>query len=64
MLIETSGSRMDHDEEKLNNFLQHVMEKQLVIDGTVTNDPSKMKVNQMFVVKTHRRFYFLYLIAF
>lgn len=44
MLIETSGSRMDHDEEKLNNFLQHVMESRLVLDGTVTNEPGKMKV--------------------
>ncbi|XP_037041419.1 D-2-hydroxyglutarate dehydrogenase, mitochondrial isoform X2 [Bradysia coprophila] len=44
MLIETSGSRMDHDEEKLNNFLQHVMEKRLVLDGTVTNEPGKMKL--------------------
>ncbi|KAJ6636532.1 D-2-hydroxyglutarate dehydrogenase, mitochondrial [Pseudolycoriella hygida] len=43
MLIETSGSRMDHDEEKINKFLQYVMEKKLVVDGTVTNEPGKMK---------------------
>lgn len=37
---------MDHDEDKLNNFLRHVMEKRLVLDGTVTNDPGKIKVNE------------------
>lgn len=46
MLIETSGSRMDHDEEKLNDFLKYVMENGLVLDGTVTNDPGKMKVRE------------------
>lgn len=44
MLIETSGSRADHDEEKLNAFLESVMEKGLVLNGTVTNEPTKMKV--------------------
>lgn len=51
MLIETSGSRMDHDEEKLNKFLQYVMEKRLVLDGTCTNDPAKMKVRTLFYVE-------------
>lgn len=39
MLIETSGSNKDHDEEKLNNFLQ----KPIVVDGVSTNEPSKMR---------------------
>lgn len=43
MLIETSGSRQEHDEEKLNNFLQSAMEKSLVIDGVATNEPGKMQ---------------------
>lgn len=43
MLIETSGSNQGHDEEKLNNFLQNVMEKNLVIDGVTTNEPGKMR---------------------
>lgn len=51
MLIETSGSRMDHDEEKLHKFLQNVMENRLVLDGTVTNDPGKMKVRKMLNVQ-------------
>lgn len=45
MLIETSGSNKNHDEEKLNDFLEHAMETGLVIDGTVTNEPTKMRVN-------------------
>lgn len=43
MLIETSGSCKEHDEEKLNNFLQKAMEKSLVVDGVTTNEPGKMK---------------------
>jgi D-2-hydroxyglutarate dehydrogenase len=43
MLIETSGSNQQHDEEKLNNFLQKAMETSLVIDGISTSEPSKMK---------------------
>lgn len=43
MLIETSGSNKDHDEEKLNNFLQKAMETSLVVDGVSTNEPSKMR---------------------
>lgn len=43
MLIETSGSRSDHDEEKLNSFLEKSMESGRVLDGTVTTEPSKIK---------------------
>lgn len=43
MLIETSGSKQEHDEEKLNNFLQNAMDESLVIDGVLTNEPGKMK---------------------
>lgn len=43
MIFETSGSNNAHDEEKLNNFLKNAMEKSLVVDGVVTNEPSKMK---------------------
>lgn len=44
MLIETSGSDAGHDEEKLSRFLEQSMESGLVEDGTVTNEPTKMKV--------------------
>lgn len=47
MLIETSGSRADHDEQKLNTFLKYAMENGLVLDGTVTNDPGKIKVRKV-----------------
>lgn len=43
MLIETSGSRADHDEEKLSTFLENSMACGNVLDGTTTNEPSKMK---------------------
>lgn len=56
MLIETSGSRLDHDEAKLNKFLEHVMDNRLVLDGTVTNDPGKMKV-RLKMCFVRRRFF-------
>lgn len=43
MVIETSGSNEQHDEEKLNRFLEGVMGDGLVMDGTVTNEPGKMR---------------------
>lgn len=46
MLIETSGSNSEHDEEKLLNFLNSAMEKNLVVDGTTTNDIGKMRVSR------------------
>ncbi|KAF7279777.1 hypothetical protein GWI33_006760 [Rhynchophorus ferrugineus] len=43
MLVETHGSNNDHDQEKLNAFLEDVMSQGLVLDGTVTNEVSKMR---------------------
>ncbi|KAF7859659.1 hypothetical protein EAF04_008738 [Stromatinia cepivora] len=42
-LIETSGSNSDHDQEKLNNFLEHVMEKEIVSDGTLAENATQIK---------------------
>ncbi|QSZ32611.1 hypothetical protein DSL72_002190 [Monilinia vaccinii-corymbosi] len=42
-LIETSGSNSDHDQEKLNNFLEHVMEKEIVSDGTLAENTTQIK---------------------
>lgn len=42
MLIETSGSRSEHDEEKINDFLTAGMESGDILDGTVTNDRTKI----------------------
>lgn len=44
MLIETSGSNNRHDEEKMNKFLEDVMQSRTVLNGTVSNEPGKMKV--------------------
>jgi D-2-hydroxyglutarate dehydrogenase len=42
LVIETHGSNTEHDKEKLDNFLELVMEKGLVLDGTVAEDSVKM----------------------
>lgn len=44
VLIETHGCSNKHDEEKLNKLLEHVMDTKTVLDGTVTNEPNKMKI--------------------
>ena len=43
-MIETSGSNGDHDEEKLNNFLEQSMENGNILNGTIATSASKMKV--------------------
>lgn len=43
MLIETTGSNADHDEQKVQNFLEQVLSAGIVGDGVVTNEPSKVK---------------------
>ncbi|XP_063242747.1 D-2-hydroxyglutarate dehydrogenase, mitochondrial-like isoform X2 [Bacillus rossius redtenbacheri] len=43
MLIETSGSNGQHDEEKLTQFLERSMERGTVRDGTVATEPSRIK---------------------
>ncbi|KAF1986521.1 D-lactate dehydrogenase 2 mitochondrial precursor [Aulographum hederae CBS 113979] len=40
-LIETSGSNSDHDSEKLNTFLEHVMGEEIVKDGVVGQDQTQ-----------------------
>jgi len=42
-LIETSGSNSEHDKEKLNNFLDYVMEKEIVSDGVVAENETQLK---------------------
>ncbi|XP_069752550.1 D-2-hydroxyglutarate dehydrogenase, mitochondrial isoform X2 [Narcine bancroftii] len=43
ILIETSGSNGDHDQEKLTHFLEKVMTSGLVTDGTIATEENKMK---------------------
>lgn len=45
LLIETSGSNVEHDQDKLNKYLEKTLENGFVLDGTVTNEPSKIKVS-------------------
>ena len=42
-LIETSGSNAEHDNEKLEKFLEYVMEKEIVLDGVVAQDETQVK---------------------
>jgi len=43
MLIETSGSNTEHDEEKLQHFLDSMLSNGMVTDGTVASAPSKQR---------------------
>ncbi|KAJ7324953.1 hypothetical protein JRQ81_017973 [Phrynocephalus forsythii] len=43
VLIETSGSNSSHDEEKLSDFLEHVMTSNLVKEGTLASEDKKIK---------------------
>jgi (R)-2-hydroxyglutarate---pyruvate transhydrogenase len=42
-LIETSGSNSEHDNEKLERFLEFVMEKEIVSDGVVAQDETQVR---------------------
>jgi FAD/FMN-containing dehydrogenase len=42
-LIETSGSNPEHDNEKLEKFLEFVMENEIVSDGVVAQDETQVK---------------------
>ena len=42
-LIETSGSNSEHDNEKLEKFLEHVMEREIVSNGVVVQDETQVK---------------------
>lgn len=43
VLIETSGSDQGHDEEKLTNFLESIMEEGLVDDGVLAQDETQIQ---------------------
>ncbi|XP_016059143.1 PREDICTED: D-2-hydroxyglutarate dehydrogenase, mitochondrial isoform X2 [Miniopterus natalensis] len=43
VLVETSGSRGEHDAEKLSSFLESVLGSGLVTDGTLATDQRKIK---------------------
>ncbi|KAG0369811.1 hypothetical protein BC939DRAFT_445903 [Gamsiella multidivaricata] len=43
VLIETSGSNKDHDDEKLNNYLEGLLTDDVVQDGVVAQDTTQFK---------------------
>ncbi|KAK4054851.1 D-lactate ferricytochrome c oxidoreductase [Microbotryomycetes sp. JL201] len=42
VLIETSGSNKDHDDEKLAGLLEHLMENDIVSDGVLAQDETQV----------------------
>ena len=46
-LIEVAGSNAAHNEEKLNSFLECIMAKSLVVDGTIAQDIKQSKVSRL-----------------
>ncbi|CAL1687887.1 unnamed protein product [Lasius platythorax] len=49
MLIETSGSHLAHDEEKLSSFVEKAMNNDIIEDGTLTNEMAK--VNNIWALR-------------
>ncbi|EFA01450.2 D-2-hydroxyglutarate dehydrogenase, mitochondrial isoform X1 [Tribolium castaneum] len=43
VLIETTGSNEEHDEEKVNQFLESCLKKHHILNGTVTGEISKAR---------------------
>lgn len=43
VLIETAGSNMTHDEEKLNSFVEKAFADNIVQDGTLSTEPAKIQ---------------------
>jgi FAD/FMN-containing dehydrogenase len=42
-LIETSGANAEHDSEKMEKFLEHVMGEEIVSDGVLAQDETQVK---------------------
>ena len=43
LLIETSGSNTDHDAAKLQDYLEHVLEKEIIADGVLAESETQLK---------------------
>lgn len=43
LLIETSGSNTDHDAAKLQNYLEHVLEKEIISDGVLAESETQLQ---------------------
>lgn len=46
LLLETSGSNEEHDLAKLNAFLEEALQKHLILNGTLAQEPSKIEVKK------------------
>ena len=46
ILIETSGSNKDHDDEKLSGLMEGLMEDEIVVDGVLAQDDTQ--INQLW----------------
>lgn len=44
VLIETGGSHVEHDQEKLTLLLEHLMEEGKATDGTLATETRKIQV--------------------
>lgn len=65
VLMETSGSNASHDEEKLTSFVEKALADDIIEDGTLTSDPTKVKVsNYIFYLKFFETIPSCFLITF
>ncbi|XP_055605186.1 D-2-hydroxyglutarate dehydrogenase, mitochondrial-like [Uranotaenia lowii] len=48
LLIETTGQHKEHDDEKVEIFLGQVLSTEMIQDGIMTSDPSKIKTEHSF----------------
>lgn len=46
LFLETEGNNEEHDFDKLNKFFQLILNKNLIINGTVVHDPNKIEVSE------------------
>lgn len=54
MVIETSGSHLAHDEEKLSSFVEKAINDDMIEDGTLTNETTKLNVcNRIIICHIH-----------
>jgi len=43
LLIETSGSNREHDAEKVQGYLEHLLEREIISDGVVAESETQLK---------------------
>ncbi|EPY54273.1 D-lactate dehydrogenase [Schizosaccharomyces cryophilus OY26] len=44
VLLETQGSNKEHDEQKLNELIENLIEKEVIADGVIAQDESQLRV--------------------